>query len=159
MSSEIAPVDPLMGDQPVPQPSDIEHAWAVRAFKHADTYWNLLTRIDPMKLKLTKLDDDLYADFRKEFPDFRVQKITEDDLKAEESKNTWRPFLMKYEKEVQDYNMLTLLRLDASMPYSETNTTVVPRVQFYAIEIARNREGFNSKLATPSHISQPGFKG
>jgi hypothetical protein len=43
----------------------------------------------------------------------------------------------------QDYNFGTLLRLDASQDYSEANSTIVPRIQFLAIEIARNKEGAN----------------
>ena len=71
-----------------------------------------------------------------------------------------------YKERVEDYNMATLLRVDATMDYSEENTTLgkhlwlalisgtarwnarscvlVPRIQFYAIEIARNKEGHNT---------------
>jgi hypothetical protein len=42
--------------------------------------------------------------------------------------------------------MATLMRIDSSLDYSEENTTIAPRIQFYAIEIARNREGHNSKV-------------
>ena len=44
---------------------------------------------------------------------------------------------------VEEYNFGTLLRLDCKEGYSEANTTLVPRVQFLAIEIARNRQGLN----------------
>ena len=50
---------------------------------------------------------------------------------------------------VNDFNFATLMRLDASGDYSEANTIVVPRAQFIAIEIARNREGFNVNLPPP----------
>jgi hypothetical protein len=59
--------------------------------------------------------------------------------------------------------MGTLLRLDASKDYDANNTTIgffrhclvdtfieliviVPRIQFFAIEIARNREGLNNSF-------------
>lgn len=45
---------------------------------------------------------------------------------------------------VQDFNMGTLLRLDASKDYDPDNTIIVPRIQFFAIEIARLREGCNN---------------
>ena len=48
-----------------------------------------------------------------------------------------------FEYHVEDYNFGTLLRLDCKDGYSEANTTLVPRVQFLAIEVARNRQGLN----------------
>jgi hypothetical protein len=42
--------------------------------------------VDPTVLKLTNMDDIIYADFRKEFPDFTVEIIKEDQLKTAESK-------------------------------------------------------------------------
>ena len=39
--------------------------------------------------------------------------------------------------------MGTLLRVDAREPYSETNTVLVPRIQWLAIELARCRDGCN----------------
>lgn len=38
------------------------------------------------------------------------------------------------------------MRLNSHSDYSEDNTIVVPRAQFLAIEIARNREGLNTNL-------------
>jgi len=37
-------------------------------------------------------------------------------------------------------------RLNSSKDYEEDNTTIAIKIQFLAIEIARNREGFNSEL-------------
>jgi hypothetical protein len=42
--------------------------------------------------------------------------------------------------------MATLIRIDSNLDYSEENTTLVPRIQFYAIEIARNKEGKNDTI-------------
>jgi hypothetical protein len=57
-------------------------------------------------------------------------------------------FCLEYEKSaVKDFNFGTLLRLRASGDYEPENTVVVSRIQFLAIEIARNREGANDALA------------
>lgn len=42
--------------------------------------------------------------------------------------------------------MGTLLRVDCRAPYSAENSLLVPRVQFLAIELARNREGLNESF-------------
>lgn len=60
----------------------------------------------------------------------------------------WRPFCMEFEKEIEDYSFATLVRLDANDEYSEPNTLLVTRIQFFCIEIARNREGNNDKIRT-----------
>ncbi|XP_048748156.1 protein PBDC1-like [Ostrea edulis] len=125
---------------------DLEMQWAVKSYHHAETYFNLICSVDPTVLKLTKIDDDLYTEFRKEFPDLKIDIIQEDQLKSVESKAKWRPFLNAYEKIIEDFNFGTLLRLDCSKAYTEENSILVVRIQFLAIEIARNREGYNSPL-------------
>lgn len=42
--------------------------------------------------------------------------------------------------------MGTLIRTDASKEFSPENSILVVRIQFLAIEIARNREGFNDDI-------------
>lgn len=54
---------------------------------------------------------------------------------------------MPYENKVQDYNFGTLLRIDHTKDYTEENTMFVTRMQFYAVEIARNREGLNKQIS------------
>lgn len=49
-------------------------------------------------------------------------------------------------KNLEDFSFGTLLRLSAGEEYSEANTILVTRVQFLAIEIARNREGANDAV-------------
>ena len=46
----------------------------------------------------------------------------------------------------QDYNFGTLLRLDPKEGYTSENTCFALRVQFLAIEIARNKEGANNTI-------------
>jgi hypothetical protein len=82
------------------------------------------------------------------FPNLKVDVIDENTLKSEQAKEMWRPFLNEYANRIHDWNFATLLRKDATSPagYCEANTMIVPRIQFLAIEIARNREGFNARL-------------
>ena len=58
---------------------------------------------------------------------------------------SWREWCESF-KQVEDYSFATLLRLDAGADYSEANTIIVTKVQFYAIELARNREGANDGI-------------
>ncbi|EPQ04059.1 hypothetical protein D623_10018808 [Myotis brandtii] len=60
----------------------------------------------------------------------------------------WRPFCLKFDGVIEDFNYGTLLRLDCSQGYTEENTIFAPRIQFFAIEIARNREGHNKVVYT-----------
>ena len=118
------------------------------------TYWAILEKMRGSQLRLTKLDDDIYDHLQKDFPDFKpTDKIDEDDMKSKTGKERWRKFMMAYEKTVADFNFGTLLRKDAGDEYGQDETifgadrpphsppTVdppqVPRMQFYAVEIAR----------------------
>eukprot|EP00698_Gefionella_okellyi_P003402 TRINITY_DN13181_c0_g1_i1.p1 TRINITY_DN13181_c0_g1~~TRINITY_DN13181_c0_g1_i1.p1 ORF type:complete len:187 (-),score=30.86 TRINITY_DN13181_c0_g1_i1:21-581(-) len=127
----------------------VEEAWAATAFHHAETYFKLISTVsDPSALKLTQRDNEIYAEFRQRFPTLAVDNLNEEELKSPESKHAWRPFLMEYEGVVDKFNFATLLRLRSGEEYSQDNSTVVPRIQFLVIEIARNREGFNNKKVT-----------
>ncbi|KJE89437.1 hypothetical protein CAOG_00904 [Capsaspora owczarzaki ATCC 30864] len=129
---------------------DLEHMWATKAFQHAEVYYKLISSFpDPSKLKLTPLDNEIYSHFRDLFPDFPVGLVRESLLKTEESKEKWRPFCNAYDKRIDDHNFGTLLRLDATKDYTEDNTIFANRIQFYAIELARNREGHNRNLPKP----------
>lgn len=125
---------------------DIEMQWAVKAYHHAETYFNLVSSLDPKILRLTKMDDDIYANFRNQFPDTKVDKIDADEIKTKENKEKWRPFCEAFNGLVEEYNFASLIRADCKLDYTEANTFVVPKVQFLAIEIARNREGYNDGL-------------
>ena len=129
---------------------EMEQDWAIKAFKHAEVFFKLLQGIDDhSKLKLTKIDNDIYAHFRRVFPDLAVAKVSDDVLKAPAAKALWRTFCNQYNGDtVKDFNFGTLVRLDASQDYSEENSTIVPRIQFLAIEIARCREGCNAAVRT-----------
>uniref|UniRef100_T1IIT6 Polysaccharide biosynthesis domain-containing protein n=1 Tax=Strigamia maritima TaxID=126957 RepID=T1IIT6_STRMM len=129
--------------------ASIEALWAMKAYKHAEIYFNLLCSIDVQHLKLTPHDDKIYEEFRKVFPDIEVGLLTEAALKNAEAKEIWRPFCNNFQH-IEDFNFATLLRLNPELDYSEENSILVPRIQFYAIEIARNREGKNTLLRQPN---------
>ncbi|KAI9137873.1 UPF0368 protein Cxorf26-like protein [Paraphysoderma sedebokerense] len=129
---------------------EMEKQWAVKALHQAETYYKLITSLDPSRLRLTKIDDEIYSEFKEAFPNLRIDKVEIEDFKSEKSKAAWREFIMKFEKKVADYNFGTLLRMDCRGDYTDDNSLFVTRVQFYAVEIARNREGLNRlHLNTP----------
>ncbi|XP_071947667.1 protein PBDC1-like [Antedon mediterranea] len=123
--------------------ANIEMQWAMKAFKHAEVYYNLISSVDSTSLKLTKHDDEILENFKKDFPDFKIDKFEEGDLKSDTAKSKWRPFCNHFDGTVEDFNYGTLLRLDCTKDYSEENSTLATKIQFYAIEIARNRAGLN----------------
>lgn len=118
------------------------------AVQHLHTYWSILERMKGSDLRLTRLDDEIYEHLLQTFPDFDPAKpIDEDAMKSKEGKEKWRPFMMAYEKKVDDYNMGTMLRTRPDVEYEEHTTIFVPRMQFYAYEIARNRNGLNDWIS------------
>ena len=109
-------------------------------------YFNLLSSVKTRDLRLTPKDDLIYSTFKADFPQFSLDKIPEESLKSDAAKAKWREFCNKFTNEVEDFNYATMLRLDSGDEYSESNTILVTRIQFLAIEIARNREGFNDSI-------------
>uniref|UniRef100_A0A2P2I470 Protein PBDC1-like n=1 Tax=Hirondellea gigas TaxID=1518452 RepID=A0A2P2I470_9CRUS len=124
----------------------LEGLWAIKAMEHAEVHFNILCVVDPSVLKLTQKDQLLYEEFRRYFPDFNVEKIDERSLKSKEAKEKWRPFMNALQDEVVDFSLATLVRMDTSDDYSQSNSIIVTRVQFLCIEIARNREGHNNSV-------------
>jgi len=131
---------------------EIEKQFAVKTVEQAQTYWNLLEKIPPKQLKLTKLDDEIYVHTMESFPELLADEhaklvvLDEDWLKSKDGKNRWRLFINVYENKVKDYNFGSLIRTDARKEYAEDNTIFVTRMQFYAIEIAWNRLGLNDEI-------------
>lgn len=124
----------------------VERMWVMKAMEHAKVYFNILCSVDPKFLKLTPHDEQIYKAFRTTFPDLKVDKIIEDELKSPEGKAQWRPFCERFKDIVEDYNFGTLLRADCEEDYTEENSIFTTRIQFYAIELARNREGLNDGI-------------
>jgi len=123
---------------------DIEKQFAVKAVQHMETYWAILERVRGSSLRLTRLDDEIHEHLKRDFPEFdAAETIDEDEMKSKEGKARWRKFMMKYEKVVDDFNFGTMLRANPKWEYGRDETIFVPRMQFYAVEIARNRNGLN----------------
>ncbi|XXH05294.1 ATP-dependent permease [Hypoxylon texense] len=130
----------------------IEKQFAVKAVRHLETYWAILEKVKGSSLRLTKMDDDIYEHLRAEFPDFDpAATINEDEMKSKVGKERWRKFMMAYDKKVDDYNFGTMLRTSPKVEYGQDTTIFVPRMQFYAIEIARNKAGLNDWIYEKAH--------
>ncbi|KZV91350.1 DUF757-domain-containing protein, partial [Exidia glandulosa HHB12029] len=131
---------------------EIEKQFAVVAVEHAQTYWNLIGAVQPRDLRLTKLDDEIFAHLSETFPELveppytGLVKLDEDAMKTPEGKEKWRNFVNAYEKKIDKFNFGSLIRTDATDEYSQFNSIFVMRMQFYAIEIARNRLGLNDAI-------------
>lgn len=123
----------------------VEEMWALKAMDHAEVYFNLLTSVHPSCLHLTPYDDQIYQAFREDFPDLKLKLLTDDILKSEDAKILWRLFAEKFNK-LEDYSYGTLIRADASKEFTPENSLLVVRIQFLALEIARNREGLNDEV-------------
>jgi hypothetical protein len=126
----------------------VELLWAMKAHQHAQIYYNLLQATSPPSLRLTKIDDDIYRLFRSQFPELNIMMLNVDGIKSDSGKQEWREFCNQFEGKVEDWNMATLLRIDATGDVSDGNTVIVPRIQFLAIEVARNREHCNDAVQT-----------
>ncbi|KAI9500704.1 hypothetical protein GGI25_006336 [Coemansia spiralis] len=125
---------------------EMEMQWAVKAMHHAETYMKVLKSVGPRSFKLTPIDDELYGDFKKSFPDLRLDVLDQEEFKSPMAKAKWREFMNKYETKVQDFNFGSLLRIDCKGDYTEENTMFAMRTQFLCIEIARNKEGLNDSF-------------
>lgn len=57
----------------------------------------LISSVDPKFLKLTKLDDQIYASFRETFKDLDVKLLKPDDLKADKAKEVSENRYLKHQ--------------------------------------------------------------
>lgn len=87
------------------------------------TYWAILEKMKGSQLRLTKMDDEIYEHFKKDFPELDpAETINEDTMKSKEGKERWRNFMMAYEKKIDDYNFGTMLRANPNFEYGEKET-------------------------------------
>ena len=103
----------------------VEALWAMKAYEHAEVYFNILCSVDPAQIpRLSPCDDEIYTAFRKEFPDMKVELLVEmRDLKSDTMKKRWRAFCEEM-KHVEDYSFATLMRLDSKGEYEEANPRI-----------------------------------
>nr|XP_012610808.1 protein PBDC1 isoform X2 [Microcebus murinus] len=91
---------------------DIEMAWAMRAMQHAEVYYKLISSVDPQFLKLTKVDDQIYSEFRENFEKLRIDILDPEELKSESA------------KELPGYNFLPLKLLGTGKAITKQFTSV-----------------------------------
>ncbi|KAJ5895123.1 polysaccharide biosynthesis protein [Penicillium taxi] len=122
---------------------DMEKQFAVKAVEHLMTYWAILEKVKGSSLRLTKVDDEILETFMEAFPDFDpAATVDEEQMKSKAGKEKWRNWITKFDK-IDDFNFGTMIRNRADVEYEQDNTIFGVRMQFYAIEIARNRAGLN----------------
>nr|XP_051706247.1 protein PBDC1-like [Oryctolagus cuniculus] len=114
--------------------------------QHAEVCYKLISSVDPQFLKLTKVDDQIYSEFQKIFEKLKIDVLDPEELKPESAKEKRRPFCLKFKGIVEDFIYGTLLQLDCTQSYTEENTIFAPKIQFLAIETARNQEGCNKAV-------------
>ena len=87
------------------------------------TYWALLEKVKGSSLRLTRIDDEIYDHFKREFPEFNASEtIDEDKMKSKNGKERWRNFMNQYETKINDYNFGTMLRINPKFEYGEKET-------------------------------------
>lgn len=71
----------------------------MRTYILPQAYQKLLEALPPSKLKLTKVDDELFEDFKATFPELAtpeaLAKLDEGEMKSAAGKEKWRNFIMK----------------------------------------------------------------
>lgn len=87
------------------------------------TYWSILEKVKGSQLRLTKMDDDIYEDFKANFPEFDpAATIDEDAMKSKVGKEKWRNWMNQYEKKINDYNFGTIIRSNPKFEYDKDTT-------------------------------------
>lgn len=134
---------------------DIEKQFAVKVVQQMETYWKILERKRGSELRLTRIDDEIFEHFKKDFPDFDPSAtIIEDEMKSKAGKERWRNFINVYDKRIEDFNFGAMLRANPKFEYGEKETIFAVRMQFYAVEIARNRAGLNDWIYEKANPSE-----
>ncbi|KAL9701887.1 hypothetical protein quinque_005328 [Culex quinquefasciatus] len=102
----------------------VEELWAMKAVEHAEIHFNLLCSVDPRQLHLTPYDNEIYEEFRRNFPDLDVSVVKEADLKSGDGKAKWRAYVEKFNR-LEDFSYGTLLRADATEEFQPDNAILV----------------------------------
>ncbi|KAG8533192.1 uncharacterized protein KY384_001975 [Bacidia gigantensis] len=155
----LGPADSSLNPDDAGNFEEMEQQFAVKCVQHMSTYWSILEKMPGSKLRLTKIDDEIYEHLKKDFPELdTAATLDEDEMKSKEGKERWRNFMMQYEQKVEDYNFGTMLRKSPKAEYDEKDTIFAMRMQFYAIEIARNRHGLNDWIYEKTRSTGNGDK-
>uniref|UniRef100_A0A8D2ITP4 Polysaccharide biosynthesis domain-containing protein n=1 Tax=Varanus komodoensis TaxID=61221 RepID=A0A8D2ITP4_VARKO len=96
----------------------VEVAWAAKAYQSAQVYFNLISSIDPEFLKLTKVDDQFYSEFWKDFPDLQIGVLDPEDLKSGPAKKKWHPFCLWVDEVVEDFNYILKDSCACGIPFT-----------------------------------------
>lgn len=101
---------------------------------------------DKRKLKLTPIDEQIYAHFRRVFPTMNVEDLSVNPVHDHAAQ--WQQFVAAYEHnpQINDCKFGTILRTNSRGAASADNCTLVTRMVFLAVEIARNHEGYNDHI-------------
>ena len=87
------------------------------------TYWSILQKVPGSQLRLTKMDDEIYESFKKEFPDFDpAEAIDENEMKSKTGKEKWRKWMNQYDGKINDFNFGTMLRSTPKSEYDQDTT-------------------------------------
>ncbi|CBY42817.1 unnamed protein product [Oikopleura dioica] len=136
--------------------------WLPKAFSQAQIHIKLLLAVGPDELKFSPLDEAIYQSFRREFPIFEVGLVEDDLHEAMQTGNAskqWIDWVLEWKDKVKDWDQGSLLRKDPNQDYISGNTTFCIRIQFLAIEIARNKEKFNHKIVEEAQKQASGSSG
>jgi len=66
--------------------------------KHAETYSKLLTGADGKDIRLTKHDDEIYKQFKQDFPEIDVRNVKDHCAPSEK----WDAWIAKWQDKVED---------------------------------------------------------
>lgn len=119
--------------------AQLEVMWAMKAYNHAEVYFNvsdgifrvkllkslacpslltihlftlqLISSVDPKFLKLTKSDDQIYTKFREVFPDLKIQVLDPELLKSAEAKEVCQvpPYIILKTTDTQQLKLMLIV--------------------------------------------------
>jgi len=64
----------------------------------SQTYWNLIESVPPEKIRLTRLDHEIWEHMTRDFPEYfedpkKLEVLEEDFMKDAKGKERWRSFI------------------------------------------------------------------
>ncbi|KAJ3385180.1 hypothetical protein HDU84_002419 [Entophlyctis sp. JEL0112] len=135
---------------------DVEKIWSVKALHHAETFFKLISSIDASKLRLTKIDDEIYVSFKATFPEINVTSLREyDEFKSPEAKEKWRNWIKHFETKVPDFNYGTLLRTRSGEDYGPDNSFFGDRSFACEVLTAKMRDSDAGAVSGCGDCAQP----